>query len=251
MTWLLDLDGVVWLAGRPIAGSADAIARLRAAGERVAFLTNNSGPTLAEHVAKLQKAGVPAAPEEVVSSAGAAAGLLDAGQRAYVVGGDGVREALTTEGVTIVEDWKQADAVVVGRTTAFDFRMLTEASDAIRAGARFIATNTDTTFPTPDGLEPGAGALVAAVAAAAGRAPEVAGKPHPPTVDISRKRFGTIETVVGDRADTDLALARAMGCRAVLVLTGVTSAADLPVNPEPDEVADDLAAAVDHFLSGR
>src|SRR5438270_761089 len=120
MTWLLDLDGVVWLAGRPIAGSADAVARLRAAGERVAFLTNNSGPTLAEHVAKLERAGVPATPDEVVSSAGAAAGLMHAGDRAYVVGGEGVHEALTTAGVVVVDDWKQADAVVVGRTTAFD-----------------------------------------------------------------------------------------------------------------------------------
>src|SRR3954451_8375651 len=225
MTWLLDLDGVVWLAGRPIAGSADAVARLRAAGERVAFLTNNSGPTLAEHVAKLERAGVPAAPEEVVSSAGAAAGLMEAGQRAYVVGGDGVREALMTEGVALVEDWKEADAVVVGRTTAFDFRMLTEASDAIRAGARFIATNTDTTFPTPDGLEPGAGAIVAAVAAAAGQEAVDGGKPHQPTVDIARRRVGTIDVVVGDRPDTDVALPVAMGCRGVLVLTGLTTAA--------------------------
>src|SRR4051812_31727315 len=249
MTWLLDLDGVVWLAGRPLPGAAEAIARLRAAGERVAFLTNNSGPTLAEHVAKLERAGVPATPEEVVSSAGAAAGLLDRGERAYLVGGEGVREALTAAGVVVVDDWKQADTVVVGRTTAFDFRMLSEASDAVRAGARFIATNTDTTFPTPHGLEPGAGALVAAVAAAAGREPVVAGKPHQPTVDIARRRFGTIDVVVGDRADTDLALAVAMGCRGVLVLTGVTTAADLPVDPAPDEVADDLAAAVDHFLT--
>lgn len=250
MTWLLDLDGVVWLAGRPIPGSAEAVARLRSAGERVAFLTNNSGPTLAEHVAKLERAGVPATADEVVSSAGAAAGLLEAGQRAYVVGGQGVHEALTAAGVVVVEDWKQADAVVVGRTTAFDFRMLTEASDAVRAGARFIATNTDTTFPTPDGLEPGAGALVAAVAAAAGSDPVVAGKPHQPTVEVARRRFGPIDVVVGDRADTDLALAVAIGCRGVLVLTGVTAAADLPVEPAPDEVADDLAAAVDRFLAG-
>src|SRR4051794_7775224 len=190
MTWLLDLDGVVWLAGRPIAGSADAIARLRAAGERVAFLTNNSGPTLAEHVAKLAAAGVPADPEEVVSSASAAAELLQAGQQVYVAGGQGVREAVHAAGAEIVEDWRQADAVVVGRTVDFDFSMLTAASNAVRAGARFVATNGDTTFPTGDGLEPGAGAIVAAIAAAAGREPEVAGQARPPPPAPGATAFG-------------------------------------------------------------
>lgn len=248
MTWLLDLDGVIWLAGRPLPGAPEAVARLRAAGEQVAFLTNNSGPTLAEHVAKLVAAGVPARPEEVVSSASAAAGLLEAGQRAFVVGGDGVREALEAAGVQLVDQWEQADAVVVGRTVAFDFRMLTDASNAVRAGARFIGTNGDTTFPTGDGLEPGAGALLAAVAAASGRDPEVAGKPHQPTVDVVRRRFGRIDVAVGDRPDTDGLLARALGTRSVLVLTGVTSKDDLPVDPEPDLVCADLAEAVDTIL---
>src|SRR3954465_15836899 len=144
MTWVLDLDGVIWLAGRPLPGAPEAVARLRAAGESVAFLTNNSGPTLAEHVGKLAAAGVPADPDEVVSSASAAAGLLEAGQKAFVAGGDGVREALEAAGVEIVGAWQQAEAVVVGRTVEFDFRMLTEASNAVRAGARFVATNGDT-----------------------------------------------------------------------------------------------------------
>src|SRR4051794_32019140 len=183
MTWVLDLDGVVWLAGRAIPGAADALAKLRAAGEQVVFLTNNSGPTLAEQAAKLTAAGVQAAPDEVVSSATAAAGLLDPGQRVLVVGGDGVREALAGAGAKLVDDWRQADAVVVGRTLEFDFAMLDCAARAVRGGARYIGTNGDPTFPTPDGLEPGAGALLAAVTAASGRQPEVAGKPHQPTVD--------------------------------------------------------------------
>lgn len=248
MLWLLDLDGVIWLAGRALPGSAEAVARLRDAGHRVAFLTNNSGPTLGEHVAKLVAAGVPAEPHEVVSSASAAAGLLEAGQRALVVGGDGVREALRDEGVEIVDDWKRADAVVVGRTVEFDFRMLTDAANAVRAGARFIGTNGDTTFPTPDGLEPGAGAILAAVAAASGREPGVAGKPHQPTVDAVRRRFGEVDIAVGDRPDTDGLVARALGARSVLVLTGVTTRDDLPVEPEPDLVCGDLAEAVSVLL---
>src|SRR5437764_546490 len=99
--WVLDLDGVIWLAGRPLPGSAEAVARLRDAGHQVLFLTNNSGPTLAEHVAKLEAAGVPADPAEVVSSAMAAAGLLSEGQRAYVAGGEGVRESLRAARVEV------------------------------------------------------------------------------------------------------------------------------------------------------
>ena len=244
MTWILDLDGVVWLAGRPIPGSADAIKRLRAAGERVVFLTNNSGPTRTENAAKLKAAGVDADPDELVSSAQAAAALLEPGSRVLPVAGDGVLEALEDRGVTITRDHKQADAVVVGRTEDFTYHDLAEATLAIRNGARFVATNDDTTYPTPEGLVPGAGAIIAAVEAASGQQPEIAGKPYPPTVKLVRARFGDIETVVGDRPDTDGLLARQLGARFVLVLTGVTSPADLPVDPAPDVVADDLAAAV-------
>jgi 4-nitrophenyl phosphatase len=248
MTWVLDLDGVVWLAGRPLPGAPEAVARLRAAGERVLFVTNNSGPLLAEHVAKLQAAGVAAEAADVVSSAHAAASLLGAGDTAYVLGGPGVVEALGDRGVDVVDTSTKPTAVVVGRTTSFDYDALAHAAGAIRAGARFIATNLDPTFPTPDGQVPGAGALVAAVQVAAGVEPEVAGKPFPASAAAVRERAADVRVVVGDRPDTDGLFARRVGVPFLLVLTGVTSADDLPVDPEPDAVLADLAAAVDRFV---
>jgi len=259
--WLLDLDGVVWLSGRPIPGSPESIRRLRAAGERVAFLTNNSGPTIAEHVARLEAAGVHATADEVLTSAHAAASLLEPGSTAGVVGGHGVVEALDERGIRIVPlanpgpdpngGGPRPDAVVVGRTTELSYDVLAAASAAIRSGARFIATNTDATLPTPDGPEPGAGAIVAFIQVASGRAPEVAGKPHPPAAAFVKARLGPVGVMVGDRLDTDGAFARAVGAPFALVLSGVTRPDDLPVKPEPDVVAPNLAGVVDRLLPGR
>jgi HAD superfamily hydrolase (TIGR01450 family) len=248
VTWVLDLDGVVWLSGRALPGAPEAIERLRGEGHRVLFLTNNSGPRLADHVAALQAAGVPAAPEDVVSSAHAAASLLTPGSSALVLGGPGVVEALEQRGVRLVGPADRPDAVVVGRTVEFGYDELAAASTAVRAGARFVATNLDPTYPTPDGLVPGAGAIVAAVQVAAGRDPEVAGKPFPPTAVLVRERADDVEMVVGDRLDTDGAVAHLLGVRFGLVLSGVTTAADLPADPPPDLVAADLAALVEMAL---
>jgi 4-nitrophenyl phosphatase len=247
VTWLLDLDGVVWLAGHPIPGAAQAIDRLRRGGEKVVFFTNNSGPRLADHVAQLAAAGVEASDDELLTSAQAAALLLTAGSTAAVVGGPGIDEALTERGVTVVGATEHPTAVVVGRTTAFTYDELAAASSAIAAGARFVATNTDATLPTPEGPVPGAGAIVAFLAIASGRQPEVAGKPHRASVDLGSARVGRIDVVVGDRPETDGAFARALGSRFALVLSGVTRETDLPVEPAPDLVASDLAAAVDRL----
>jgi 4-nitrophenyl phosphatase len=255
--WLLDLDGVVWLTGRPIPGSPDAIRRLRSAGERVGFVTNNSGPTVAEHLASLRAAGVDVTAEEVLTSAQAAASLLEPGSTASVVGGEGVVEALGARGVQVVPlvprrtDRARPDAMVVGRTTRFDYELLAGASDAIRAGARFVATNTDATLPTTEGLEPGAGAIVAFLQVASGASPDIAGKPHPAAAAFVTARLGPVGVVVGDRPDTDGKFAAALGAPFALVLSGVTSPQDLPVDPVPDVVAPDLAEAVDQVLGAR
>jgi len=242
--WVLDLDGVVWLAGTPIAGSPEAVRRLHDAGEAVAFVTNNSGPTLSEYVARLGRAGIEAKPDELLTSAQAAASLLEPGSRAAVVGGPGVEEALTTRGVTVVPVTDHPAAVVVGRALLLDFGALTAAASAIREGARFVATNTDATFPTPDGLEPGAGALVAYLEVASGRKAEAAGKPHQAAADLLRSRFGAAGLVVGDRPDTDGLFAQLVGAPFALVLSGVTGAGDLPVSPQPALVEANLEAVV-------
>ncbi|HET9072756.1 MAG TPA: HAD-IIA family hydrolase [Acidimicrobiales bacterium] len=250
MAWVLDVDGVVWLAGTPIPGAPGAVQRLRDAGEQVVFLSNNSGPTVAEYTAALRRAGVPAEPGDLVTSAQAAASLLCAGQRAAVVGAAGIGEALAERGVEVVPAAARPDAVVVGRTVTLDYDELAGAATAVRDGARFIATNTDATYPTGNGPLPGAGALVAFVATAAGRQPEVAGKPHAAVAELVRSRFGAPRVMIGDRADTDGAFAVAVGTPFALVLSGTTRREDLPVQPAPALVAEDLAEAVDRLLTG-
>lgn len=249
MLWVFDLDGVVWLAGQAIPGAADAVRRLRQDGHRVAFVTNNSTPTVDEYVRRLAGAGIEVEPSELATSSQAAAVLLEPGTRAAYVGGAGVEEALVERGVQVVAMDEAPAAVVVGRSLELDFAQLAAAATAIRDGARFVATNTDATFPTPQGPEPGAGALVAYLQVGSGRAAEVAGKPEQAMADLVRSRFGDPDVVVGDRAETDGALAQRMASPFVLVLTGVTRPEDLPVRPTPELVADDLAAAVRELLA--
>ncbi|HVA74829.1 MAG TPA: HAD-IIA family hydrolase [Acidimicrobiales bacterium] len=244
MLWVLDLDGVVWLAGSAIEGSAGAVERLRAAGESVAFVTNNSTPNLARYVRMLAGVGLEVDEQELVTSAQAAASMLVEGSTAVCVGGDGLAEALVQRKVNLVDAGSRPDSVVVGRTVALDFVELAAAARAIREGSRFIATNTDATFPTPHGLEPGAGALVAYLEVASGVKAEPAGKPAAPMADLLLARFGPPGIVVGDRPDTDGRFAQRLGVDFALVLTGVTSKADLPVEPEPALVAEDLAGVV-------
>jgi HAD superfamily hydrolase (TIGR01450 family) len=251
MAWVLDIDGVVWLAGNGIPGSADAIRRLRAAGERVVFLTNNSGPTLDEYIGMLAEADVEVAPDDLVTSAKAAASMLLAGSTAAVVGGAGVGEALIERGVKIVAAEARPDAVVVGRAVILDYDHLAAAATAIRNGSRFVGTNSDPTFPTPTGPLPGAGAVIAFVATASGRSPEFAGKPSPAVATLVKERFGVPTVMVGDRADTDGAFATLVGAPFALVLSGSTSADEVPDDPAPALVGADLADIVDQMLARR
>jgi HAD superfamily hydrolase (TIGR01450 family) len=274
VTWALDLDGVVWLAGRGIPGSARAVAALRAAGERVVFLTNNSGPLVGEHLEALARVGIDCPHDDLTTSAQAAASVVAPGSRAAVIGAAGINEALQARSVKIVKTDEGPDAIVVGRTVDLDYWALAAAATAVREGARFVAANTDATFPVglteshsgregdqargdappspgtteSDGLLPGAGALVAFIATASGRQPEVAGKPHAPMAALVQARYGSLEVVAGDRPDTDGLFARATSAKFALVLSGVTRQSDLPVQPAPDLVGADLLSVVDKFL---
>ena len=142
-----------------------------------------------------------------------------------------------------------ADAVVVGYHRDFDYERMRIAAGAVDAGARLLATNDDATYPTPDGPIPGGGAILASIVTATGVTPTIAGKPHAPIADLVRRRLGDAGWVVGDRADTDGRFAGALGYRFALVLSGVTRAHDLPVEPAPDLVADDLAEATLQLLA--
>ncbi len=251
MGWALDLDGVMWRGDRPIAGSAEAVATLRAAGETVVFVTNNSSSPVVRVEQKLADMGVDAV-GAVLTSAQAAARLVSPGARALVCGGEGIVEALRGRGVEVVEPSPDrrgggavdVDVVVVGFTRAFDFDLLAVASSAVRAGAQLIGTNEDATYPTPDGELPGGGALLAAVATAGGATPLVAGKPHPPMVEMVGEMLGGAGTMVGDRPSTDGVFARALGFRFGLVRSGVTPQGASVSDPVPDFDALDLGSMV-------
>jgi 4-nitrophenyl phosphatase len=248
--WVLDLDGVVRLGSRRITGAPEAVAALRAAGRRVVFATNNSNDTIGQVEAQLAAMGIPAA-GSVITSATAAATLLEPDERVLVCGGSGVVEAVADRGAEVVADGGAVDTVMVGFHRSFDYEAMTAAVRAVLGGARLVATNDDCTYPTPEGLAPGAGAILASVVAATGAEPVIAGKPRPPMARAVRQAMGgpgadgpRPEFVVGDRADTDGALATALGVGFVLVMSGVAGPGDVPTDPAPTLVAADLAEAV-------
>lgn len=244
MGWVLDLDGVIWLADEPINGAVEAVAGLRSAGQRLAFVTNNAQSRRRVVAERLERIGIDPR-DDVITSAMAVADLVEPGERVLACAGPGVVEALDARGAEVVADGP-ADAVVVGKHDDFDYPRLRAASRAVRSGARLLATNLDPTYPTPTGLDPGAGALVAAVSTASGSQPiAVAGKPHEAIAALVRRHLGDEPgIVVGDRADTDGAFAHQLGYEWALVLSGTTTRGDLPLQPAPDLVAEDLAAVV-------
>jgi len=254
-TVLCDLDGVVWLAHQPIAGSVEAIERIRATGRRVVFVTNNSASTIAEHESALERAGVPAR-GDVVSSSMAAAKMIAPGERVLITGGPGIVEAMERRGAIVVvnsgeEIDSPVDAVVVGLHRDFNYRRLAVAASEVRLGARLIGTNGDTTFPTPNGLAPGGGAILAAVEAASGATAQIAGKPHSAMAALVASILASpgepfdpsTALVVGDRPETDGLFAAELKCAFVLVRTGVT-APDEQIGTEVEVAVDipDLAA---------
>jgi len=245
VNWVLDLDGVIWLADAPIPGSSAAVAALEAAGENLVFVTNNSHPTVQEYEAKLNAHGIDGA-GRIVTSAMAAATLVEPGERVLLCAGPGTAEALTARGAVVVTSGAEraVDVVVVGFHRDFDYARMRAAATAVRNGARLVATNDDATYPTPDGPIPGAGSILAGIERASSMRAVVAGKPYDAMAALVRARLGAEGIVVGDRPDTDGRFAKALGYRFALVLTGVVTDASAVIDPTPDEIAPDLAALV-------
>jgi glycerol-1-phosphatase len=247
---LLDLDGVVYVGPDAVPGAPTALAHARRDGMRLAFVTNNAArppATVARHLTEL---GVPAEADEVITSALAAAhhlaDTLPAAARVLVVGTTGLIEALEEYGLTPVHAADDAPvAVVQGYSQDVDWRMLAEATVAIRRGLPWLATNLDATVPSQRGPLPGNGSLVAALRCATGATPESTGKPDPrmhrESVERSRAQR---PIVVGDRLDTDIEGAKRVGCDSLLVLSGVTSPTELlaaPAGRRPSFLAADVA----------
>lgn len=247
---VLDLDGVVYIGHDPVPRAAEALAKARADGMRLAFATNNASRTPSATAALLAEVGVPAAAEDVVTSAQAAARLLaerlPENSKVLVVGGMGLRQALRAAGLRPVSTASEEPAAVVqGYTPGLSYDLLSEGSLAVARGALFVASNGDTTIPGKGGtMRPGNGALVQVIRAATKVDPIFTGKPELPLHRETILRTGAERPlIVGDRLDTDIEGANNGGADSLLVLTGVTDARTLLAAPprlRPTYVSADL-----------
>lgn len=252
---LCDLDGVVYAGDHAIEGAVPTLRELDARGVPIAYVTNNASrapQTVAEHLTSF---GLRVSGEQVFGSAAAGVALLDerlGGRRAsvLVVGSDHLRELVTGAGHDLVTSASERpDAVIQGFDPSVGWADLAEAAYAVRAGACWVATNTDLTIPRAQGLAPGNGALVEAVARATGTAPVAAGKPGPVLFRMAAWRLGaTRPLVVGDRLDTDILGGNRAGFDTALVLTGVdsrTCATSASADQHPTWILEDLPALLD------
>lgn len=218
-TFLLDLDGVVYVGGNLLPGARSSLSRLRNRGKALRFLTNDPRPTRSDVVARLRRFGIEARIEEIITCGWSTAVYLrETGiQSAYVVGSEGLCHELHQAGIkrTAGDD---AEAVVVGCDERISYMDIRRAARLIRRGARFVATNEDPTFPTPSGPAPATGAIVAAVRVASGKAPHVVGKPHAEMFEAAlRDRNPAAAVMIGDRLSTDIVGARQQGISAILL----------------------------------
>lgn len=229
---IIDMDGVLWRGKRPLPGLVQFFQALREGEFRFTLATNNSSLTPDQYVDKLAGMGVSVARDEVLTSAMAAAMHLSDvaphGGPVFAIGEAGVRQALEEAGFTPSEG--MADVVVVGMDRGLTWDKLAQATLNIRAGARFVGTNGDTTLPTERGITHGNGAILAALTAATGVTPTIVGKPEPLMYRLALKAMDAdlaVTAAVGDRLETDILGAHRAGIHSVLLLTGVSSASDL------------------------
>jgi 4-nitrophenyl phosphatase len=260
---IFDLDGVIWRGNVPVPGAVESVARLRAAGKRCFYCTNNSRKAPADFVAALAGMGIEAGEEEIMTSSSATALYLSqqftGDFSAYIVGEDGLSSALRKVGARIVSDreaesdgdnWSDfpVDCVVAGIDRYFTYDKLRVAQRFILNGARFVATNRDSTFPVADGVVPGAGSIVSAIETASGISPITIGKPQPLMMHLLLQKFNLTpgETaMIGDRLDTDIIAARRAGIGAFYVATGVNTLEEAQRargDLKPDVLLDDLPA---------
>jgi len=270
---IFDLDGVVYRGAEPIEGAAALVDWLHAEGVLVRFATNNSMVARAGYVERLASMGIRSVADEIVTSTSATVAHLALHapevRSVLAIGAAGMEQELVAAGLHVVMAGAIAppdylgeplecsfDAVIVGLDPHLDYRRLAVAMTAVASGARLIATNADTRYPTPAGFLPGAGSIVAAIATATGVTPQVIGKPAPAMFHAILEASGVAASdavVVGDNPAADVAGAHRAGCAAILVLTGVASvvvARRLEGEERPDAVAAD-PAAVRRLLEGR
>lgn len=265
-TFVFDLDGVIYRGEQPLPGAIDTIFALRQLQHQVYFFTNNATQTRKNYITKLTRMGIPCDKEHIMTSAYATALYLISQNAnhstAYVVGEQGLCDELEEIGMTLVDGSspKDVDFVITGLDRNFTYAKLMTAQQAIFGGAKFIATNRDTTFPLEEGLiVPGGGALVCAIESATDVMPLVIGKPETTAMQEIFDLAGASPSdaiVVGDRLDTDILSGNRIGALTVLVMTGITTPeilANAPKEMEPDIVIDCLSEMLnnDLIMNGR
>lgn len=244
---VIDMDGVLYRGSEAIPGTGEFIDFLRTQGIGFVLATNNATRTQQQFVDKLAGMGVIVQASEVLTSSLATAGyladLVPSSTRIFVVGMDGLRTALEEAGFDLVED--NAEYVVAGMDFSICYERLAQAALQIRAGASFIGTNPDLTFPSEQGIVPGAGSLLAFLEAATGVTPTVIGKPGTAMMEqaLAHMKAQPANTaMVGDRLETDILAGQRAGLRTLLVLSGVTDRATLAKSDiQPDLVFDDVS----------
>ena len=247
--FIVDMDGVLWEGRRPMQGLVDFFQTLRERRIKFVLATNNASKTPEQYVSKLAGMGVAVARDEILTSAQAAALYLRQqsanGTKVFAIGEDGVRQALAETGFTLTGLYEvDAQFVVCGMDRGLSWDKLATATLNVRAGARFIGTNPDVTFPTERGITHGNGAVLAAIQAATGVAPIIIGKPEPIMYQLAMTRLGVApaETAaIGDRLETDILGAVRARIRSVLVLSGVSSREQLAgLDYQPTWVMQDI-----------
>jgi HAD superfamily hydrolase (TIGR01450 family) len=249
--FLLDLDGVLYLGSEPIPESIVAVQRLLDRGAHVRILTNNPRLSRQALVERFQEADLAIRKEHIVTSGWAAARFLaqQGVTRTDVVGSAGATAACADEGLVRTED--DPEAVIVGADHATTYRDLQRAMDHIRAGAQFVGTNPDTSFPTPQGRGLGAGALIQALEAATGVQATIAGKPEPLMFEVVRSAFepDVRLVMIGDNPDTDIRGARRAGIASILMTDSARHSGDAAPHPAPNLALSTLTALFDDGYS--
>ncbi|MFI0213905.1 HAD-IIA family hydrolase [Streptomyces lydicus] len=249
-SWLTDMDGVLMHEGVPVAGADTFIRKLRDAGRPFLVLTNNSMYTPRDLHVRLNRIGLEVPVDNIWTSALATATFLNnqhPGGTAYVIGEAGLTTALHDAGYVLTD--VEPDFVILGETRTYSFEALTKAIRLINDGARFIATNPDNTGPSPQGALPATGSVAALITKATGREPYFVGKPNPLMMRSALNNIGAhseSSAMIGDRMDTDVLAGLEAGMETFLVLTGLTSKADIGRYPyRPTSVVDSIADLVE------
>ena len=248
---LLDMDGVLWRDTQPIGDLSSILKRAGEMGLQLAYVTNNATRTISHYLTKFKSFGVAVEQEQIYTSAIAAAEQLSEkhpkGGNVYIIGEEGLELALREKGFLIGE--RDCLAVVVGLDREINYAKLRQASLLVRNGVPFIGTNPDRSLPTPEGLVPGAGALIAAIESASGQRAQIIGKPETALLDTALSRMGLAPheaLMVGDRLETDIAAGQRAGCATALVLSGASSLSEAQAwEPAPDYIETNLSSLLE------